>query len=314
VSAPVTVAVVSWNTRERLGECLGSLAPEAQAGRAEVWVVDNGSDDGSPELVESEFPWASLVRGANIGFGPAINEVVRRTAGEWVAAANADVRLRPGALERLVSAGRADPRAGAVAPRLVMPDGSTQHSVELFPAAATTALQYLHLHLVLRRLGDRLLFEGAWDPDRPRTVDWAHFAFVLLRRTALGEIGGFDPGQWLFAEDIDVCWRLRRAGWSTRYEPTAVVEHAVSAATGRAFDRDLRARQWAGVYGWVARRRGWAQMRVLALVHVARDLVWLGLLAPARSTALRERRARIRADLRAHAFGLRSRARIEEVR
>jgi N-acetylglucosaminyl-diphospho-decaprenol L-rhamnosyltransferase len=93
VSAPVAVAVVSWNTRELLAGCLRSLAPEADAGRAEVWVVDNASSDGSPELVRDEFPWAQLVASdENLGFGRAVNAVAERTESDWIAPANADAK------------------------------------------------------------------------------------------------------------------------------------------------------------------------------------------------------------------------------
>src|SRR4051812_32308342 len=94
--APVTVAVVSWNTRDLLADCLRSLKPEVDAGRASVWVVDNGSSDGSRELVKSDAPWATLVEpDENLGFGAAVDLVAERTDGPWLAAANADIALDP---------------------------------------------------------------------------------------------------------------------------------------------------------------------------------------------------------------------------
>src|ERR671925_1995732 len=98
----VTVAVVSWNTRDLLDRCLRSLEPEVARGMAEVWVVDNASMDGSAEMVRDRFDWVRLVASEeNLGFGRAVNVVARRTATEWLAPANADVALRPGALEAL---------------------------------------------------------------------------------------------------------------------------------------------------------------------------------------------------------------------
>lgn len=316
--AEVAVAVVSWNTRDLLRDCLRSLEADRRDGRAEVWVVDNGSTDGSSEMVAGEFPRVTLVaQDENLGFGPAINEVVRRTDTRWVAAANADIRVAQDALRLLLDAGARHPGAGAIAPRLLAPDGRTQDSVHRFPRAGVTAMQYLRVHRLLPRLGDRLLFEGRWDTERPRAVDWALGAFLMLRRTALEAVGGFDPEQWLFAEDIDICWRLRSAGWETRYEPAAAVHHAGSAATGQAFSQELTGRQWAGVYAWMARHRGWRATRALALVHVARDLAWLALLGALRGAAPRswhEHRERVRRDLEAHRFGLRGRREIARVR
>src|SRR3954469_3504632 len=126
----VTIAIVSWNTRDLLARCLVSLAPEVERGRAEVWVVDNASTDGSPDLVRDRYDWVHLIASdENLGFGRAINLVAGQTASEWIATANADVALRPGALDVLLAAGARDGAAGAIAPRLVLPTGETQHSV-----------------------------------------------------------------------------------------------------------------------------------------------------------------------------------------
>jgi N-acetylglucosaminyl-diphospho-decaprenol L-rhamnosyltransferase len=263
----VAVAVVSWNTRDLLAACLRSLAPEVEAGRAEVWVVDNGSTDGSPELVRSAFGWATLVEpGENLGFGPAVNLVAERTESDWIAPANADVELTPGALSALLATGDADDRTGSVAPRLVLPDGSTQHSAYAFPGPGSMLVTHLGLHRVVPGLADRLCVQGRWDPDRPRAVDWSVGAFLLVRRRAFDEVGGFDPGQWMFAEDLDLGWRLARAGWRTRHEPRAVVHHHESAATGPAFGGARTARTMAATYEWMARRRGRTRARLAAAI------------------------------------------------
>jgi GT2 family glycosyltransferase len=271
------------------------MRPEVEAARAEVWVVDNASSDGSADMVRAEFDWAHLVEpGRNIGFGPAVNLVAERTDGEWIAVANADVELTPGALETLLAAGRpegdaappgadrpkAGSRVGAVAPRLELPDDSTQHSVYAFPTLPFAAAFALGLHR-LGGLGDRLCVQGRWDPTRARRVDWAVGAFLLVRRRAWDEAGGFDPAQWMYAEDLDLGWRLARAGWATRYEPAASVLHAESAATGQAWG-DARTERWLrSTYEWMRRRRGPARTRAYALLNVAGAAARHGALAPA---------------------------------
>src|ERR1043166_2916430 len=132
-SPEVTVAVVSWNTRELLARCLASLEPDHLAGRATVWVVDNASRDGSAEMVAQRFPWVRLVPcERNLGFGAAVNLVARSSpATAWIAPCNADIAVEPGALALLLAAGVQDPTAGAIAPMLVGEDGRPQHS--LFP-------------------------------------------------------------------------------------------------------------------------------------------------------------------------------------
>ena len=279
MSAEVTVAVVSWNSRDVLERCLASLEPEVDSGRAEVWVVDNGSSDGSPDLVRERFGWATLVEpGENLGYGVAVNLVAERTDTPWVAPSNADVELEPGALERLLATA-GETGAGAVAPRLILPDGSTQHSVYGFANYPALFAFNTGLYRIVPGLGDRLLMEGHWDPSRRRQVPWALGAFLLVRRDAFDAAGRFDPSQWLYAEDVDLGWRLARAGWRTVYEPLARVRHAAGASTRQAFGEEPYERWMAATYEWIERRRGRRRRMATAAVNLAgalarRDRAW----------------------------------------
>ncbi len=263
--APVAIVVVSWNTRELLRACLSSLAGEAESGHAKVWVVDNASEDGSAELARREFPWAQVIAcRENLGFGAAANLGAAQSSSPWIAIANADTELTPGALDALVAAGERDPRAGILAPRLVLPSGETQHSVYAFPTLALTLA--FNLGLLSRARADHFAVIGKWNPDRPREVDWTIGAFIVVRREAWEAVGGFDAAQWMFAEDLDLGWRAAAAGWHTRYEPAAVVRHVGGAATaqrfpGRGEDPWLRS-----TYAWLLRRRGPVLARAIALV------------------------------------------------
>ena len=269
MSPPVTVAVVSWNTRDLLDECLRSLEDDAHAGHADVWVVDNGSADGSPDMVRERFDWARLEQpGRNLGFGPAVNLVAERTQSPWLVAANADVAFEPGALSALLAAGAARPRAGAVAPQLVLPDGSVQHSVHPFPTLGFTLAFNLGLHRLSASAADRLCLEGFWDHTRARAVPWAVGALLLLRREAFDAVGGFDPSMWMYAEDLDLGWRLSAAGWETFYEPAARARHAQGAAAGQHFGDDQAAAWMAATYSWLARTRGPLAARTVGAVNV----------------------------------------------
>lgn len=308
MSAEVAIAVVSWNTRDLLRDCLASLKTDADAGRAEVWVVDNGSTDGSPELVREEFPWVRLVvREDNPGYGPAVNVVARRTATPFVAPANSDLVFAPGALAELLEAAGRAPRDGAFAPRLVLPDGATQHSVHPFPTLPRLAAFNAGLQRVVPGLGDRLGLEGFWTPERERRVDWAHGAFLLVRREAWDAVGGFDDDQWMYAEDLDLGWRLRRAGWPTRYVPSAHVRHVVSASTTVAFGDGRVTRAQDATYAWLRRRRGSLRARGAAALNVAGALAragWMTPLARLRPDPWSARRAANVRWARIHARGL----------
>jgi len=307
MSPQVTIAVVSWNTRDLLRRCLDSMEAEAASGRAEVWVIDNASSDGSAEMVREDFGWVNLIAGEeNLGFGPAVNEVARRARAPWIAPANADIELTDGVLDAMLEAA-APPNVGVVAPRLLMDDGGTQHSVHAFPTVRLALLFALGVYR-LPGIGERLCVEGSWRADRARRVDWAHGAFLLVRREAFDEVGGFDSEQWMYAEDIDLQWRLDRAGWTTRYEPTARVQHAVSAAATQAFGDSRLDRHLTATYEWVARRRGAGVARSVALLNMAGAAIrWLGFASAAMAAPARfgPRRDRLLVFLRIHWAGLR---------
>jgi len=269
-AAPFHVVVVSYRTPRLLDRCLESLRPEIAAGRATVAVVDNAPGDGSAALVRERHPAVELFEpGTNLGFGAAVDLGAHGSDAAWICPANADVALRPGALDALLRAGAEDPDAGILAPRLLAPDGSTQHSVHPFPDLRFTAA--FNAGLVQRSARRRRLhvLEGSWDPDVPRRVPWAHGAFLAIRRDAWDAIGGFDPSMWMYAEDLDVCWRAAQIGRPTRYVPDAHVDHEIAAATGTAFGDDRARRFMAATYRWQAARRSPAVAVAVAALNVA---------------------------------------------
>lgn len=281
MAAPVAVVVVSWNTRDLLARCLDSLGPDVEDGRADVWVVDNASSDGSADLVRDRFPRVQLVASdENLGYGPAVNLAATRTDAPWLAPANADVEVAPGALAALLAAGERHPRTGAVAPRLQAPDGSTEHSVHPFPRLRVLMAANLGVARVVPGLGNRLALTGHWDPTVPRRVDWAHGAFLLVRREAWDAVGGFPADQWLYAEDVDLGWRLHRAGWEMRYEPGAVVRHRKAAATEQMWGEDRPERWVRATYAWQHQAQGPARTRAAAAVNLAGAAASLAVLAP----------------------------------
>ncbi|MHB1784883.1 MAG: glycosyltransferase family 2 protein [Acidimicrobiales bacterium] len=232
------VVVVSYNTRDHLVECVASLY---RAGAGGVTVVDNASSDGSAQALRSAFPQAQLIQtGANLGYGAAANRGIQATSAPLVAVANPDLVVAEGALARLRLVLESSPMLALVGPRMENPDGSTYPSARRFPSLVEAAG-----HAFLGQVAPRNRFtrrykmleehqrdgleehqpDGVAIPGPVRPVDWVSGAFFLARRTALEALGGFDEGYFMYMEDVDLCWRARRAGWSVAYVPNAVVTH-----------------------------------------------------------------------------------------
>jgi hypothetical protein len=316
--ALVTVAVVSWNTQALLQICLDSFHDDAAAGLIDVWVVDNASSDGSVALVRELYPWVQLIASEeNLGFGRAVNAVAAQTSTAWVAPANADVQVSPDAIRSLLSYGERHPEAAVIAPRLVLPDGTTQQSTLPFP---TISLALAHASGATRlsgRLARHWQLDQGFDPERPAEISWAVGAFLLVRRTAWSAVGGFDEEQWMYAEDLDLGWRLRQAGWTARYAPDAVVFHNESSATQHAWGEERHERRHASTYDWIERRRGIVIARATAVTNVAgylfRAAVHAAFALFGRRSSNQGRTDALRA-MRLHKLGLRRRSILEHLR
>lgn len=221
--ADVAVVIVSWNTRELLARAIRSVQTSSDL-PSRIYVVDNASSDGSPEMVAAEHPDVVLIRNAaNLGFGQANNQAFAVAQEPYVLLLNSDAELTPGALEALLATMRRHPGTGAVGARLVNADGTFQASYATFPSLMDELL-------LLGGIAQRIL--GPNYPSQPESrslqaqvVDWVGGACMLVSREAIDAIQGFDPDFHLYAEETDFCRRLKSAGFDTRYCPSAVAMH-----------------------------------------------------------------------------------------
>lgn len=225
----VSVVVVNFNAGRHLQRCLDSIRLHGAGLARETIVVDNASTDGSD--LHAERGDVRLVRSANVGFAAANNRAIPMTSGEFVLLLNPDAELLPDTLPVLVAALRSDPTAAAAAPRLVYPDGRLQRWTAGREPGVASVLAFA---TGLDRIADRFaaptgLFLGRDVSDSLRP-DWVSGACLLLRRAALDEVGLFDDTYFTYMEDVDLCRRLRRAGWGIRYEPEAGCVHVHGAS------------------------------------------------------------------------------------
>jgi GT2 family glycosyltransferase len=274
--ARVDVGVVTYNTAELTVSALRRLLDSDQGCDLRVLVHDNASSDGTPEALAAGVPEAEVVAGdENLGFARAVNRILARSEAPWFLALNSDAWPEPGAVRTLVGAAEAHPRAAVVAPLLLRPDGTQEHSTHPFPTVPVALLDALggRSWLPRRRL-EALALEGAWGQDRPRAVDWAVGAALLFRREALEELGGLDERFFMYVEDLDWCWRAREAGWEVRFEPAAVVRHVGNASGEARFGSGRLALETANLYRFLSGTRkpaAVAAYRALSVVGAARQ-------------------------------------------
>jgi N-acetylglucosaminyl-diphospho-decaprenol L-rhamnosyltransferase len=230
VSTPtVSAVIVSYNVADLVLECIASLRTD---GVEQVVVVDNASSDGSVETLRRREPEVEVVAlSRNLGYGTAANRGVARTTAPYVAVMNPDVVVEPGSTKALVDALDGDPGLAVVGPRVESPGGDLYPSVRTFPDLADAAGHaFFHFVWPANPFSRRYRMLD-WDHAAAADVDWVAGNHFLVRRRAWDEVGGFDESFFMYMEDVDLCWRLRRAGWRTGYEPAARVTHAIGRST-----------------------------------------------------------------------------------
>ena len=232
-SHEISVIVVSFNTCDMLRECLRSVLSECghQGAIAEILVVDNASCDGSADMVDREFGPSTvpvrLIRSeVNLGFGAANNVAFEQAQGRYLVLLNSDAFIHPGGLRLALEHMDANPSAGIGGGRMVGRDGQTQPSARVFPSIWNDALVYTGL---ADRYPRSRIFGApnrTWaDINQAAEVDWMPGAFLIVRREALVKAGIFDPAFFLYYEEVDLCKRVKAAGFSVLYWPDVVVTH-----------------------------------------------------------------------------------------
>lgn len=235
----IAVIIVSWNVREYLANCLQSLFAElGRAGlRGEVWVADNASTDGTVESLRDLFPQVHLiVNEDNPGFGAANNQgmrAARASEPRYYFLLNPDTVVRPGALTQMVDCLEKQPGAGLVGARLVYGDGRFQHSAFGFPRLRQLAFDLFPMpaRLYESRLNGRYPRHQYSGDGAPFAVDHPLGATMMAKASVVEATSGFDESFHMYCEEIDWCWRIRKAGWEIYLVPAAEIVHYGGAST-----------------------------------------------------------------------------------
>ena len=227
------IVIVAYRSCNLVRECLSSLRSYPSARGQRIWVVDNASGDGTGEMVRSQFPEVEYIAsGTNLGFSAANNLAIVRSKAPYVLALNPDTRVTAGALTRMIALMESNESIGIAGCRLELEDGTFDHAARRSFPTPLGALAHLTGIGRSERAPARLAQYRAVSVESG-SVDAVNGAFMLMRRSALDEVGLFDEGYWMYMEDLDLCYRFQQAGWLTWYDPSVTVAHVKAATSGR---------------------------------------------------------------------------------
>ena len=276
----MSVAIVSFNTRELVAECVASVLA---AGPERVIVVDNASSDGTVELLRERFPSVCVIANAdNRGYGAAANQALAVSDTPSVLLLNGDTVVAPDCVTALSEYVAAHPSAAVVGPRLANADGTLQRSTYPFPSALDIVFGEIGFHLLVRCIpGVRERLLRTWSHDVAKPVPWVLGAALAIRRVAFDAVGGFDEAYFLYSEEVDLSRRLADAGFETHYAPVTIVVHRGGASTrqrGETVRRDLivSRRRYLRRHETQSTARGvLLTLRLIATGHLLRERVRL---------------------------------------
>ncbi len=230
----LSIVILNWNVRDLLDRCLASLRSERYV--LEIIVVDNASHDDSVGMLRAKYPQVAVIANtSNRGFSGGNNQGIEASRGRYVMVLNPDTEVLGEALDQLVSYLDGHPDVGAIGPQLLNPDQSLQSSRRRFPTLATTFFESTWLQsMAPQRILVRFYMDDV--PASPvHEVDWLSGACTVFRRAALDGVGFYDAQNFfMYSEELDLCRRLKEAGWKIVYQPEAQVVHYVGQSSDQA--------------------------------------------------------------------------------
>jgi len=262
----LSIVIVNWNTKGLLLQCLKSVYQAVKERETEVIVIDNGSQDGSGRGLAEAFPVVQLVENEkNLGFAKAANQGLRKASGRYALLLNPDAQVKEGAIDRMRSFMDAHPEAGVVGAQLLNVDGSKQNSIANFPSLATELLN----KSLLRRLFPYRFLGKERDYPEPVEVDSVIGAGMMVRRDAMEQVGLLDEGYFLFLEETDWCYRMKKAGWKIYHHPRAEIYHFQGKSAEREKNR-AKVEYYRSRYHFFKKNRGSSQRALLLMGLITR--------------------------------------------
>jgi GT2 family glycosyltransferase len=223
----VSIIIASWKTRELLRKCLQTVLTSAGV-VFEIIVVDNASGDGTVEILESEFAGqVKLIKNdQNLGFAKANNQGLKEASGEYILFLNSDTEIKPDTLSKSLAFMRTNSDCGVLGPKMLYPDGSPQSSVRRFPTVWPILLMLLKIPKFrphLKSIDNYLAVD--FDYSKQQAVDQVMGAFMMMPKRLVDQLNGFDERFFIWFEEVDLCLRVKRAGYQVVYNPEVEIIH-----------------------------------------------------------------------------------------
>lgn len=224
----VSIVIVTYKVKDLLARCLDSLKDASASVRSEIIVVDNASEDGTTDLLQIKYPETILITNpSNVGFGRACNIGFERSKGDFILFLNPDTLVQTDTLKNLVEFFNAHENAGIVGPKILNPDATLQLACRRsFPTPAVALSRFVGLS----RFFPKSTLLGRYnltflDPEKESEVDAVSGSCFMIRRPAMAQSGGFDEDFFMYGEDLDLCHRIKSAGWKIYYTPSTQIVH-----------------------------------------------------------------------------------------
>jgi GT2 family glycosyltransferase len=232
----ISIIIVTWNSEEFIRKCLHSCLRNSEGLSREIIVVDNSSMDGTAQIIREFHSQVNLIENkTNEGYSKANNQGIEKSTGRYMLLLNPDTEIQGNALDLMLKFMEANPKIGALGPKLINPDGTVQPSCREFPTYSTLIWEFTGLSRILpksRVFGSWRM--GYFDFNQPGEVDQPMGSCLMLRRETFNQVGLFDENFTMFFNDVDLCYRIKKVGWKIFFFPDAQVVHQKGASTGKA--------------------------------------------------------------------------------
>lgn len=261
----LSIIIVSYNTRKLLADCLTSVFTQTKDSNYEVIVVDNASTDGTIEAVEKRHEDIKILRNKkNLGFAKANNQGIRRAKGKYILLLNSDTKLVGNSLKKLVDFAKGKEKLGVVGPKLLNPDGTPQPSVAPFFTFPRV--------LVWLMTRDKFVYSS---PSNSCQADWVMGAALMVKKDVIKKVGLLDEKFFMYMEEVDWCYRIKKAGFEIWFYPEAKIYHLVRGSSPEGKQRAILG-IYRGLIYFYQKHFGRQQLAVLKSILLAKAVVaWL---------------------------------------